>query len=85
MVTFELEGEAYWPIREEGLSLSDEAKEAIGSAEGVTETTRRRVTWARKPQRVPRPPKLSPTRCDRCLPRENVAVLFSRTFDKSCQ
>jgi hypothetical protein len=47
MITFELEADAYWPIRDEATSLSEQAKAAIRSATGVSGTTRRRVECSR--------------------------------------
>jgi hypothetical protein len=46
-ISFELAADAYWPIRDEATSLSEEAKAVIRSATGVPETTKRRVESSR--------------------------------------
>lgn len=46
MIAFELEADAYWPIREAATSLSKEVTVAIRSATGVSWTTRHRARAA---------------------------------------
>jgi len=47
MISFELESDTYWTMRQDATSLSQEATIAIASATRVPETTRRRVTCRR--------------------------------------
>ena len=47
MISFELESDTYWTMRQDATSLSQEATRAIASATRVPGTTRRRVTCRR--------------------------------------
>lgn len=48
MIVFELEADAYWLIRDEATTLSEETNAAIQSGTGVFGTTRRRVECSRR-------------------------------------
>lgn len=48
MIVIELEADAYWPIRDEATSLSEEAKAVIHSATSVFGTTRRRIECSQR-------------------------------------
>jgi hypothetical protein len=47
MITFELEADTYWIMRQDATSLPHDAAIAVSSATRVPETTRRRVTCSR--------------------------------------